>query len=166
MPRCQWCRQDSQDPNICDWCKRPLAAGWTPAATAAAIPADRMSFAAQADEPTNDRLLMFSVLGIVALVAMAFLYSMLTRHQSLPSVQPATPDVVEQSQPVQRTPSTVDTGQAVETDPQPSPAPVVQQPTYDDTPAYEAPPPPPVYPHRTGTNRKMAGITEAAGVIN
>src|SRR5690349_7214612 len=119
MPRCQWCRQDSQDPNICDWCKRPLVAGWTPAVAAAAIPAERMSFAVD-EETSSDRLLMFSVLGIVLVVAVAFAYSMLTRKQPLPSVQPAVPApaVAAPSQPQQQ--SVVDNS--------PLPAPDMQPP--------------------------------------
>jgi len=166
MPRCQWCRQESQDPNICDWCKRPLAAGWTPAATsAAALPADRMSFA-QNDEPSSDRLLMFSVLGIVVLVGIAFLYSMLTRHQALPSVQPAEPQQIAQQTPG---PS----------DPPPTRQPAVQQPEQDYTPVqqqpvYEAPaavpqpssPPEPTPYVRTTGNRKLDGMRDVVGVTN
>lgn len=105
---------------------------------------------------------MFSVLGIVALVAMAFLYSMLTRHQALPSVQPAAQEVVQQSQPPQQHPAVVSPSGDVE--PQAAPIPYTPPPSYDMTPSYEAPPPPPMYVHRTGRNRKMAGAADAAAV--
>ena len=137
MPRCQWCRQDSQNPDVCDWCKRPLAAGWTPAA--AAMPADRMSFASsKADEPGSDRLLMFSMIGIVVVVALALGMSLLGRKQKLPSVQPAAPPIVQPQAPPLQTTVTPTAPVVVSNSPvyqAPPPAP-------DPEPAYAAAPPP------------------------
>ena len=157
MPRCQWCRQDSQDSNICDWCKRPLVAGWTPAVAAAAIPAERMSFAVD-DEPSSDRLLMFSVLGIVLVVAVAFAYSMLTRKQALPSVQPPVQAVVAQT-PHQPTQAAQDNSPL----PGPGAPPATPAPAGDDSqysaPTYQAPQPTSL-PAR---NKKIRGVLDAAG---
>ena len=124
-----------------------------------------MSFA-QNDEPSSDRLLMFSVLGIVVLVGIAFLYSMLTRHQALPSVQPAEAPPAQAPAVVQQTP--VATQQPVQTPVQDYPPPP-QQPVYSDpAPAVAQPsyPPEPTPYVRTTGNRKLDGLRDAVGVTN
>lgn len=157
MPRCQWCRQDSQDQNVCDWCKRPLAAGWTP--VAAAVPADRMSFAV-AEEPSSDRLLMFSMLGIVAVVGLAFAVSFFTRRQALPTVQPPAPPI-EQPVVVQRP-----NPPAVVQNNGPVPAPLSPsqefRPSQPQVEAYQPPPPSSrARPYHVTGNRKLDGLTDA-----
>ena len=164
MPRCQWCRQESQDPNVCDWCKRPLTAGWTPAA--AAIPADRMSFAAtQGDEPTSDRLLMFSVVGIVVIVGAAFAMSMFSHKQPLPAVQPPAPPVIQP-----QTPPAQDT-QVAQPAPMPASVPVesTPAPVYTPPPTYVAPTYDPPVSHgdettvRATGNRKLDSLRDITG---
>src|SRR5947209_6661165 len=91
MPRCQWCRQESATADECEWCKRPLAAGWNPAAAgpatavAAALPSDRMTFVQNDDAGKSDRILVFAMLGIIVVTAIAFGVNQLTRKEaSLP----------------------------------------------------------------------------------
>jgi len=127
MPRCQWCRQDSQDDHVCDWCKRPLAAGWTPAA-AAAVPAGRMTFqTAASDDSKSDKLLVFSMVGIVLLTLVAIAISR-AGAKPLPSVAPA-------AAPIQSTPAPVQEM----TDNAPSPA-VVPNPSGGSEEARPRPP--------------------------
>src|SRR5262245_17651611 len=136
MPRCQWCRQESEDLNVCDWCKRPLAAGWTPAAA----PADRMTFSAPDDEPNSDRLLMFSMVGIVSVVGLAFAFSMFTRKQPLPTVQPTAPPIVQQLAPQPKQPVEIQSPVPAPLVPGPEPQ-IVAQPNFQNS--YIPPPPPP-----------------------
>jgi hypothetical protein len=155
MPRCQWCRQESQDATVCDWCKRPLAAGWTPAAA----PADRMSFTAAQEDQGGDRLLMFSMLGIVLVVGLAFGVSFFSRKESLPAVAPPAPAIVQ--------PVTTSEAPQVIANNGPVPAPLHPQPeprvvvprTYEPAPAYQPPPRAPrdSIIRRTG-NRKLDSL--------
>jgi hypothetical protein len=141
MPRCQWCRQESQDENVCDWCKRPLAVGWTPTAAA---PSDKMTFnQAAGDEPQSDRLLMISMLGIVVLTVIAFGISYVNRKPQ-PMVQPAAAPIQVDARPIP-------TAKLDNTNPIPAPqnpmpdqsytAPP-SQPQYDPTPPVQMTPPP------------------------
>ena len=104
MPRCQWCRQESESADVCEWCKRPLTAGWTPAAAAAAgpaqavaLPGDRMTFVQNDDANKNDRILLYSVVGIILLTGLAVGISHLNKGDAPPPAAP--PAVVAQQQP-------------------------------------------------------------------
>src|SRR5438105_6575231 len=97
MPRCQWCRQESATADVCEWCKRPLTPGWTPvvavgpAAATAAVPADRMTFVQNDDSGNNDRILMYSMVGIVILTGLVWGFNYLNKKDIAPA--PAPPPV-------------------------------------------------------------------------
>ena len=140
MPRCQWCRQESATSDVCEWCKRPLAAGWTPAAAgpavavAAPMPHDRMTFVQDDDSGKNDRILVFSMLGIVFVTAIAFAVNYFTKKDA---PMPVTPPAI--SAPQEPQPSPVSTS---------SPTPAITPPVQENATVYQAPAPPveqPVY---------------------
>lgn len=101
MTRCQWCRQESSTDDVCEWCKRPLDPSWRPAATGSqAAPSDKLSF--QEDTPDkNDRLLMFSMLGVVLMTLLAFGMSHFSKAAGAdqPTNSPGIQIVSPQSQP-------------------------------------------------------------------
>ena len=124
-----------------------------------------MSFNQGEDEPSSDRLLLISMVGIVVLIALAFGYSFLNRRQQLPGVQPPAPPI---EQPMQNAPVVVQNGG-------PIPAPLapqqneerIQQPYYAPEPAY-TPPPQPIHTStiRTTGNRKLDGLSGAVTDLN
>jgi hypothetical protein len=133
MPRCQWCRQESATADVCEWCKRPLTAGWNPAAAAGGVPAavaapmprDRMTFVQDDDAGKNDRVLVFAMLGVVAVTAIAFAVNYFT-HKDIPP--PVTPPAV--STPMQPTQTASNTQ---------SPTPAVSAPEQENPSTYQAP---------------------------
>lgn len=160
MPRCQWCRQDSQSADVCEWCKRPLGfAGAAPAAAPAphgVAVANQMTFQ-DSSGGSNDRLLMYSMLGVVGMTLLAFLFSFMNRPAPEKATPVPAPIVVEQAP----RPEGGSGASPVAPMPQaPAPTPVPQQvaelppPTYTPAPAVQ--PPAQTYTgQRFGGNRKL-----------
>lgn len=122
-----------------------------------------MSFGSD-DEPKSDKLLMFSMLGIVLVTGLAFGLSFLTRKQPLPSVQPAAPPVVQQKDPAPAT--QVDTGRPSPVPFTPEPDPVRIPPPVQvelQAPPVSNPPAKSNYTHGTG-NRKLDGLRDVTEV--
>jgi hypothetical protein len=111
-----------------------------------------MTFGSADDEPSSDRLLMFSIIGIVLVIGLAFSYSMMNRKEPLPSVQPATPVVERQVQPASVQPPVTNPEEAPA---QSYTAPPPVQPQYIPIPAPQSQPSP--YMRGTG-NRKLDGM--------
>lgn len=164
MPRCQWCRQESATADVCEWCKRPMTPGWAPSAApnppTAAVPANRLTFMPDQDSGGNDRVLLFSMLGIVMLTAVVYGISRLAQP---PATQPvAQPAVVNQQaapppshQDVQPQPATPDQTTTTYNWSPPPPSPPVEQPQYQ--PEVQ----PPAQPYVK--NRKMKFLRDVTG---
>lgn len=145
MPRCQWCRQESATADVCEWCKRPLAPAWTPgiaapaAVAAAPLPHDRMTFVQDDAAGKNDRILVFAMLGIVVVTAIAFAVNYFSKKDLAPP--PAVQAAVSAPQQVAQDPANPAPTPAVTPTPdqgsaayQPAAQPMVQQPQYEDVP--------------------------------
>lgn len=130
MIRCQWCRQESQSDDVCEWCRRPIVAGWKPAALGPDI------VAAEDDTESvagNDRLLLLSMIGVGVMTVVALGYSYLIQ-QAPPAPPPS--------------PAPISTTESVATR-----APVIQQEQFAAIPEQPiqvyTPPPPVVEPFQT-----------------
>lgn len=124
--------------------------------------ADRMTFQQDSDSSRNDRLLMFSMLGVVVMTALAFMFSYFSRDRSV-KAEPAPPAVIieQPSPPPQR---------VAPSDGAPAPAPQYPEvvvtpappPTEYTPPVVETPPPSRSILNGPRRNRKLAGLAEEA----
>ena len=139
-----------------------MTPGWSPSASAPnnamAIPAERMSFVQDEDGNKNDRILMFSMIGIVLMTALAFGINYFTKQpDQAPPAQPAI--AAPQDPPPQQAqdigqsprPVMVEPAQTTWTPPPQAPTPTVTQ---EYTPPSQ-PAPEPARPHNFQRNRKM-----------
>lgn len=132
-------------------------AGAAPAAPQGVAVANQMTFQDSTGRGSNDRLLLFSMLGVVGMTLLAFLFSYMNRPAAS-TVPPPAPVVVEQAPRPNGGPG-AEPVQTQALPPQPDPAPVQQvaempPPTYIPAPAVQ----PTLQPNpgqRFGGNRKL-----------
>lgn len=159
MPRCQWCRQESATADVCEWCKRPLSAGWTPAAAgpavavAAPIPHDRMTFVQDDDSGKNDRILVFAMLGIVFVTAIAFAVNYFTKKDA---PLPVAPPAISAPHEVQQSAASA------------SPTPAIAPPAQENSAVYQAPAAPeqPVYQQQQQPVQSSEDFSNGPGMQN
>ena len=74
---CQWCHHDTKTLDICEWCKRPLKGGKKKAQP---TPGEaHLRAKALAKVKKNDRLLIYSMLGVLVLTALVVSYTVVAQ---------------------------------------------------------------------------------------
>lgn len=74
---CQWCHHDTKTLDICEWCKRPLKGGKKKGQPTPGEAHLRAKALAQVKK--NDRLLIYSMLGVLVLTALVVSYTVVAQ---------------------------------------------------------------------------------------